>query len=270
MTLKRKIYIKSLLLIICFLSLINNFWANNNDYSNLNSHLLQIGATGTLNITATDRLVLFNNYVNYKAAIKAFEFNAQSKWIYGMKKSGLSNNDFQTTLDANYFHDKIRHINSWILANYNTSYALNIYNEYQMGFGFAWKILDTPKSKLVYLKVSDGFLYENSDFKNSEGNDDKYRTLRNTLRVQLNFNLFNNNIQLRTTTFYQPSMHLISDYNLNTTAILTIPIYKNIKLDTRFEYNFVARTQRENTFLSYGITYRTDFKSNKRNNEGKK
>jgi hypothetical protein len=52
---------------------------------------------------------------------------------------------------------------------------------------------------------------------------------------------------------WQPALNHPNDFNFRTSATLNIPIWEFLSLQTRYEYNFITRTKRENTLLNYGI-----------------
>lgn len=212
-----------------------------------------------MNITPADRVQLFNNQFVYGYSKDRLEFNSNAKWIYGSNLSGLTNNDFIGLMDGNYYHDGAKRFNTWILGSYTTSFSLNIINEYQAGAGMAYKVLDDKVNNVIGLKVSNGFIWEESNFLNPEGIRDNYAIVRNSLRVQLKLFALQKKVSFESTTYWQPALNKAGDYNLRTTNILNVPVWKFFSLQTRWEYNYIARTQKENTLFTYGISARFSF-----------
>lgn len=228
-------------------------------------HKLDLSATGSLNKTADDLINIYNTNVRYNYIIQNAEFNANAKWVYGSKSAGLSNNDVNVTLDGNLYHDHKKHFNSWVLGAFTSSYSLNIYSQFQAGVGLAYKfeLLKKERTKnddkattyqdLITFRVSDGIIYEQSNILNKESVQEMYYILRNSLRLQLVANLWNN-ASLRGTYFWQPALHDIKDVNMTADVSLGIKLSNNIKFDTRFSYNYITRTAKENLIFTYGIS----------------
>ncbi len=222
-------------------------------------HKLQINANGSLNITPLDRVYLLNNQIGYSFTKDRVELNSNAKWIYGFNNSGLVNNDFTGTLDGNFFHDTEKRFNSWILGSFVSSYSLRIISEYQGGAGVAYLFFDDKKNKTFNLKISNGLIIEESHFYNPENIQSNYNILRNSLKVNFKLLMLNKRITMESATMWQPALNKANDYNFRTSATLNIPIWEFLSLQTRYEYNFITRTQRENTLLNYGITAKFNF-----------
>lgn len=214
---------------------------------------LQINAGGSLNITPLDRVYLLNNQIAYSFTKDNIELNSNAKWIYGFNNAGLVNNDFNGGLDGNFFHDKEKRFNSWVLGSFISAYSLRILSEYQGGVGVAYLFFDGNKNKIFTLKISNGIILEESQFYNPEGVKSNYNILRNSLKVNFKLLLFRKRITLDSGTMWQPALNHPNDFNFRTSATLNIPIWEFLSLQTRYEYNFITRTKRENTLLNYGI-----------------
>lgn len=226
---------------------------------------LEVSASGSLNKTATDLINVYNTHIRYSYTLDKTEFNAQTKWIYGSKLAGISNNDVTITLDGNRFHDQKKHLNSWILGSFTSSYSLNIYSQLQAGVGLAYKFellkqdrikkdeKETPYQNLITLRVSNGIIYEHSNILNKESVQEMYYILRNSLRLQLVANMWHN-VSLRGTYFWQPALNDIKDVNMIADVSLGIKLSNNIKFDTKFAYNYITRTAKENLIFTYGIS----------------
>src|SRR5690606_13346801 len=106
---------------------------------------------------------------------------------------------------------------------------------------------------ILSLRISDGIIYEQSNVINSEANQELYNVFRNSLRMQLVARAWNK-VELRGTFFWQPNLQNITDRNILTDVSLGLKISNNIKFDTRFGYNFISRTAKENLTFTYGIS----------------
>jgi hypothetical protein len=222
-------------------------------------HKIKYDLKGSYNKNTNNQNFILNNELGYSYKINHLEFNANTKWIYGFNSEKLVNNDFTGIVDGNYFFDSLKMFNAWILGSYLTSYSLKVFNEYQTGAGLAYKILDNKKNKHFFLRISDGIIFESSNFLNTDGTTNAYNTIRNSLRVQAKIYFMNNKVALEHTSFWQPSLDIKNDYNFRSSTELKISISSNMAFGTKYEYNYISRTQRENTIINYGISIQKDF-----------
>lgn len=212
-------------------------------------HYLNGNLSGTLNNASGDKNYLLNNFVKYKYYKRKSELNFNSGWIYGKNKDGLTNNDFNTSVDFNIYRDTAARLNYWGLAGYTSSYSLKINGQFQAGLGVAYKLVDKT---YMYLRLSDGILFEHSNLLLNDSIPDLYTTFRNSLRVQLRvFPL--QRVSFEGTAFWQPSVKNIGDYIITAQAGLSIKLMKWLSLTTRLNYNRISRTEKENLLLTYGV-----------------
>lgn len=205
--------------------------------------------TGTLNRSPTAKTALFSNGVKYSLNKAKTQLNFSNNWVYGENTGVLTNNDFVSALDFNVYKNKDARLNYWGLAGYTTSYSLKIRNQVQTGLGAALKLVNKD---YLYLRISDGFLYENSMILVQDTIKQSYSTVRNSLRVQVRA-AYNKLLSFEGTSFWQPSLEHGNDYIFTNQLSLNIKLVKWLSLTTRFNYNKVSRTQKENTLFMYGI-----------------
>lgn len=226
-------------------------------------HKVNIAATGSLNKTTNDVINVYNTNIRYGYTIDNAEFNASAKWIYGSKTAGLSNNDVIVTVDGNRYHKRIKKFNAWVLGSFTSSYSLNIFSQFQAGAGLAYKITflenekeATEKSRkytdALSLRMSNGIIYEQSNVINAESKQELYNVFRNSLRVQLQAQAWDK-VELSGTFYWQPALNNLRDRNIIADITLGFKIANNIRFDTRFGYNYISRTAKENLTLTYGI-----------------
>lgn len=212
-------------------------------------HRLSVNFGGNLSKSSTDKNYLLNNVLKYGFKRRKSELNFNTGWLYGENNDGLTNNDVFSSLDFNIYKDTTSKLNYWGLAGYTSSYSLKINNQFQAGLGAAYKFVD---NKAVYFRVSDGFLFEQTDLMINDTVRDRYSTIRNSLRLQLK--LFPaQRVSFEATGFWQPSMKNFNDYITTTQAALNIKLVKWLSLTTRFNYNRMSKTNKENILFSYGI-----------------
>ncbi len=212
----------------------------------------QIGAnlSGTLNRSPTAQTYLLNNGFRYSLNKKKTQLNFSNAWVYGENSGKLTNNDYNASLDFNIFRDNRSRLNYWGLAGYTTSYSLKIRNQLQTGLGAAYKLID--KEGVAMLRISDGILYEANSLLVNEDEKENYSTLRNSLRVQLRL-YYKKILTFESTGFWQPSLQHKNDYIVNTQLALNIKLLQWLSLSTRYNYNRISRTQKENMLFTYGV-----------------
>lgn len=175
-------------------------------------------------------------------------------WLYGMSPGKLTNNDFVASNNVNLY----RHFPGfyyWGLVNYTTSYSLNIKRQGQAGVGVAYNIIDNDSA---WLNISNGLLGETSRIVEKDSTITNYQTLRNSLRVQFSIDI-GDRLSFRTGNIFQPSLKYLNDHIFSTDSELTYRLWKGLSINTRFLYNRVTRTEKENMILTYGLDYRRYF-----------
>jgi len=223
-------------------------------FTDSTARLLSLSATGSANTTNDSKAYLLNNTLRFGIQKKPVNLNLSAKWIYGKQNGLLSNNDFSTIFDANFYTGWQRFY-YWGLANYNTSESLNINNQLLTGAGIAYSFIDTEKT---YLNLSNGLLYDTSDLMLSDSIRDQYETVRNSLRLSFRF-VIAKRFTLGSTSFLQQSLVNGRDYIIRSDASFSVSVNRWLSLTSAFNYNRTSRTARENTLLSYGITFERYF-----------
>jgi hypothetical protein len=242
---------KSFLLSIAFLLTSTHTSAQ---FTDSTSYLVQFTSTGSINKTNESKAYLLNNVVRLGIRQKTISLNFNNNWIYGKQNQQLTNNDFSSTLDFNLYRT-FPHFFYWGLANYNTSRSLKINNQLLAGVGIAYSLYDREEA---YLNLSNGILFDSSDIDLENGIQDKYETMRNSFRLSFRFEVFKN-IVLSNTSFIQNSFSNKHDYNIKTDAMLTYKLNKWLGFNTAYKFNRISRTNRENSLLSYGLTFERYF-----------
>ncbi|MBX3239578.1 MAG: DUF481 domain-containing protein [Chitinophagaceae bacterium] len=233
-----------LLLTLCIIRV--NVYAQFNDSTH---HYLNVNFSGTLNRSPAAKTYLLNNGFKYSLNKKKTQLNFSNAWIYGQNSGKLTNNDYNGALDFNIFRDNKARLNYWGLAGFTSSYSLKILNQLQTGVGAAYKVVDKD---YAMLRISDGILYENNSILLSDSTKQHYNTFRNSLRIQLRL-YYKKIISFESTGFWQPSLEYKNDYIVNTQLALNIKLLQWLSLSTRYNYNRISRTDRENMLFTYGV-----------------
>jgi len=236
---------KRKLITVIFALITSNSFAQFNDSTH---HYFNYTSSGSINKTQDGNAYLLNNGLKFSVKKRSFVSNFSNSWIYGKQNKALTNNDFSTTLDFNLYKT-LPHFYYWGLANYNTSYSLNINNQLLTGLGVAYNIIDKENQKL---NVSNGILYDRSDIVVDNEIREIYSTARNSFRLSFKFTVWSRVI-LESTSFIQNSLEYKNDYIIRSNSGISIPLTKWIAFNTNFTYNRFNRTARENMLLNYGL-----------------
>lgn len=236
---------KKKLITLIFVLITANLFAQFNDSTH---HYLNYSSTGSINKTQDGNAYLLNNGLKLSIKKKSFVSNFSNSWIYGKQNKSLTNNDFSSTLDFNLYKTLPRFY-YWGLANYNTSYSLNINHQLLTGLGVAYNIIDKENQKL---NISNGILYDRSDIVLENELREVYSTARNSFRLSFKFTIWSRVI-LESTSFIQNSFEYKDDYIIRSASGITVPLAKWVAFTTNFTYNRFNRTARENMLLNYGL-----------------
>ncbi|HEY8970317.1 MAG TPA: hypothetical protein VIM64_14535 [Puia sp.] len=213
--------------------------------------------TGNINNTNTVRSYLLSNAVSFSAVKKRDALNFSSSWVYGSQQGNLTNNDFTSTADFNWYKT-LRHCYYWGLLTYNTSLSLQVNHLIQGGLGFGYNLIDKKHATFI---VSDGILYEKGDLQDilygtPQGNihqRDRYQVFRNSFRIKYHF-VIHDRITLDGVEMIQHSLATIHNYILNLSASGSVRLSKWLSVTAAFSFNKFTRTRSENTLLTFGIT----------------
>jgi hypothetical protein len=236
---------KKKLITLIFVLITAKLFAQFNDSTH---HYFNYSSTGSINKTQDGNAYLLNNGLKLSIKKKSFVSNFSNSWIYGKQNKSLTNNDFSSTLDFNLYKTLPRFY-YWGLANYNTSYSLNINHQLLTGLGVAYNIIDKENQKL---NISNGILYDRSDIVLDNELREVYSTARNSFRLSFKFTIWSRVI-LESTSFIQNSFEYKDDYIIRSASGISVPLAKWVAFTTNFTYNRFNRTARENMLLNYGL-----------------
>jgi len=233
---------KQLLILFLFILCYHTTRAQFNDTTHYHTALI---ASGSINKTYEGSSYLLNNALNFGIKQKDFTMNAANSWIYGKQDNTLTNNDFSSALVFNLYKT-LPHFYYWGLVNYNTSYSLKINNQLLAGVGIAYSFIDKPS---IYINLSDGVLYDQSDLLAGITDD----TYRNSLRLQFHF-VVKDVFTFDGSNFLQNSFSRGNDYIIRSTTTLGLKLRKWISLTTSLTYNKMNITNSDNLIFTYGLT----------------
>jgi len=223
-------------------------------FSDSAHHYIKYAATGIINRTNAARSFVVNNALSFSISRKNVSFNSNGSYIYGEQDSKLTNNDFIAGFNFDLFKTT-RKWYYWGLANYTSSYSLNVNNQFQTGVGPGYNFINKKEAELV---ISDGILFEASDLQIDSTHKEIYNTFRNSLRIKHRW-VISNMLSWDGTHFWQPSLSHFDDYILKLSTSLNIRLRKWLSISSALTYNKITRTNRENLLITFGLTVENYF-----------
>ena len=211
-------------------------------------HNVGYTTTGIINQTNDGNSFVLNNGVKFNINKKNKFLNSNAGWVYGRQNGQLTNNDVTASMDFDIY-GTLPHFYYWGLAAYDKSYSLKINDRFQGGFGLGYNLLDKKTASFV---ISDGLLYEYSDLQDTISHD-RYRTLRNSLRLKYHF-VWKGIIVLDGVHFWQPSLSSGTDYIIKSSNSLSFKLKKWLSLTSSLIYNKVNRTRSKNLLFTVGLS----------------
>jgi len=207
-------------------------------------YYLNQSSTGNFNQTNDGISYNINNALKFNVAKKNMVLSTTNSYIYGEQLNQLSNNDFNSLVDIS-LNKKLSKMYYWGMATFTKSYSLKVDNRVQSGAGISYTLVDR---KVLYLNLSDGFLYEYSDLYDL----DAYQTTRNSARLKFMISL-KSFITLESSNFFQPSITYFEDNIILSNTSLTIKLYEWLSLKGNILYNKISLTNKENVLANIGF-----------------
>lgn len=219
-------------------------------FNDSTNYFVSLHATGIINSTNDRNSWILNNNFKFSLYRKQTSLNSSTGFIYGEQQQLLSNRDFSSALDFNYFL-KNKPTYFWGLASYEKNFSLKIDNRLQAGVGIGYNLVD---KKTVIIAISDGVLYESSDLRQtSETTNVDYETFRNSFRLKFRF-IVAERITIDGTDFLQHSLSNRADYIIRSQTNFSLKLMKWLNFTTGITYNKISLTSRENLLVNFGLS----------------
>lgn len=244
------VYKKWMMALVCSCA----FSATMAQFSDSVHYYTKFMTTGIINKTNDSRSFVMNNAFTFSINKKKVSLNSNAAYIYGRQGGTLTNNDFTTGLNLDLFKNT-RKLYYWGLVSLSSSYSLKINHQVQAGGGVGYNVLNKEKAELV---VSDGFLFEASSVKTDSATNDRYNTVRNSLRIRHRW-VINDLVSWEGMHFWQPSILKFDDYIIRSTTSVSIKLRRWLSVTSALTYNRFSRTNRDNLLVSFGLTAETYF-----------
>jgi hypothetical protein len=207
-------------------------------------YYVNYATTGFINRTTDGNSYLVNNNLKFSFTRKNIEANVHSGWIYGRQETGLTNDDYSTTLDFNLLKG-ISPVYYWGLLTYDKSYSLKIDNRVQAGLGVGYIVVDQPDVTIV---LSDGPLYEATKLYDTT----MYQTVRNSFRIKYKLTI-SKIIALDGSNFLQNSLLHGPDYIIKANNNLSFKFSEWLSLTVSTIYNKLNISHNENFLCNFGF-----------------
>ncbi len=209
---------------------------------------IRYSITGIVNKTNDRNSFVLNNNLAFAVNKKKTTFSLGNSWIYGRLDGNLSNNDFASAFNADFLKNQQR-VYYWGLGSFLSSFSLKVNHQVQAGGGIGINVFNKQDLEIV---ASNGLLYETSSIEKPAGINEKYQTIRNSLRIKHRW-VISNRLTLEGTHFWQPSLEKINDYIIRSSGSLQVQLRRWLSLSSMITYNKISNTNRENLLINFGL-----------------
>jgi hypothetical protein len=219
-------------------------------FNDSTNYFISLNSTGIINKTNDRNSWILNNNLKFSLYRKQISLNSSTGFIYGEQQQLLSNRDFNSALDFNYYLEN-RPTYFWGLASYEKNFSLKIDNRLQAGLGIGYNLVDRANAIIT---LSDGILYESSDLRQTtETTNVDYETLRNSFRLKFRF-IIAERITIDGSDFLQHSLANRADYIIRSQTNFSLKLMKWLSFTTGVTYNKISLTSRENLLINFGLS----------------
>jgi hypothetical protein len=219
-------------------------------FNDTTNYFISLNSTGIINKTNDRDSWILNNAFRFSLYRKHISFNNSTGFIYGEQQQLLSNRDFVSAIDFNYYRkDNSTYV--WGLGSYEKNFSLKIDNRIQAGLGVGYNLVDREKAVIT---LSDGILYERSDLRQTaETLNRDYETFRNSFRLKFRF-VIADRITFDGSDFLQHSLSDQKDYIIKSQTNLSLKLMRWLSFTTGITYNKMSLTARENLLVNFGLS----------------
>jgi hypothetical protein len=222
-------------------------WTQFNDTTN---YFVSLNATGIINKTNDRNSWILNNNLKFSLYRKQISLNSSTGFVYGEQQQMLSNRDFNSAFDFNYYI-KNKPTYFWGLASYEKNFSLKIDNRFQSGLGLGYNFIEKQNA---FVSLSNGILYERSDLRQTvETRNIDYVTFRNSLRLKFRF-IIAQRVTFDGTDFLQHALGERKDYIIRSQTNLSVKLIRWLSFTTGVTYNKMSLTGRENLLVNFGLS----------------
>jgi hypothetical protein len=190
--------------------------------------------------------ILFTTRAEIVYDLKKIHFESSPRFAYGEQNTNLAERDFFMDMNISMFHEQ--KIYGFGLGAYEFSNLRGILERYVAGIGIGWQII--RKENFIF-SISNAVFYESTNFTRRTD----FTTWRNSTRVKLKYNLFNNHLRFLHYIFYQPSLEDFSNVRWNINNVIEIPVYSNLNFRISLDnfYESLVVDNRKNNDLTFRI-----------------
>jgi hypothetical protein len=219
-------------------------------FNDTTNYYINFGSSGILNKTNERSSWIVNNNLRFSLYKKQTALNSSTSFVYGEQQRILSNRDFTSSLDFNYYL-KNQPTYFWGLGSFEKNFSLRIDGRIQTGLGIGYMIVETNAATI---NLSDGILYERSQLNPSqEVQTAEYETARNSFRLKFHF-IIAERLTLDGTHFLQHALSDRNDYIVRSQTSLSFKLLSWLSFTSGVTYNKMSVTRRENFIATFGLT----------------
>ncbi|MEQ9301475.1 MAG: DUF481 domain-containing protein [Cyclobacteriaceae bacterium] len=233
--------------------------ANKSDSLNLKASLALTGFWQSGNVETL--IFRAKADVTYKPW-KKWVFNTKNSYVY--QEFGKEKAD-EDILSLNFLNfDPERRFSPLLLGFVSSNFRREIDLRYLVGGGVTYQILKKDDN---WLKFSLSSEYEQTNFSENNFNLSEYdgsesiNTIRGTFWVSGKYHLFEKKLILTHENYFQPSLEDSDNFRWQADIGLELPISKHLNFKINYLHTFesivIENQNREDTFLTFGITLKS-------------
>ncbi|MCS7078196.1 MAG: DUF481 domain-containing protein [Bacteroidia bacterium] len=211
---------------------------------------LKITADGTINDGNVQRQI-FISRLNTSLSEGIFWFSMNPVFTYGETNKRVQEREFFTDISSTIFYQKRVYGLGFGVIEKSNLRAIEIRDLIGAGVGIRF-IKDNPNAEL---STSVAVIYEKTNFIDKED----IQTMRLSVRLRGNYNVFKNRLKLSHLSFFQPSLTDRKNLRWNGIATVEIPFSKRINIRASIENSYesiVAPNRKNNDFrTTFGISF---------------
>lgn len=224
------------------------------------SFQVRAGTTGAWQKGNVDLLVLRARLELVSNSKRSVVFKSQNNSLYQQFSGFKADNDMYS---RNYlYYHPFRKVYPFAMVYLQTNYRRQIDFRWFGGVGTTWQFVQKPATNL---KVSASVIYEETDFRNQQFNEEFYngnktiRLWRATAYLAGWHRLLNNGLRLFYTAYWQPGLDEVTNNRVQLDVGVDFPVWRGLSF--LLQYNFyyeqivAASGKQHDRILTFGASY---------------
>lgn len=221
---------------------------------------LKLSSTGTWQKGNVEQFTIRGKLELVTNATKNLVYKTQNNLLYQEFGNFKADNDINS---RNYVYWKpSKKIYPFAIAYFQTNYRRKIDFRWFSGLGGTWQFY---KDKNTILKFSTALVYENTDFLNSQFNQEEYNgsnnisLWRSTIYVSGMHKMLEEKFKIYYTAYWQPALGYSKNNRLQLDTGIEMPLWKNFNFLAQYTINneqvVVKNVKNIDRILTFGLSY---------------